>query len=609
MSIRRKVLEIGLVAHILPVRTAIINKKRIFLNQSHFLKNYKFSRAARYHTCTPTYFYESLNKISNDKKFDAKDASTEEESWKMFNTTELEWFESDPERYYFVKMYSNLSNRRLEQQDGKDASTQNNSTILREANKILKPYIPDIDKPIHSVSDLDLKLDVLLDGLKKVFLLTEFCGYKDKREFKKQQRDLDYVRMSYMDLSCSIFDQICDTKSDPNVKQLLFSLAYIWLRVGAHLMNISATNYGICHWNEQSKFLLKFVSHYIARQDSRTLSNLDPQEFLFCMFVVGLHRRLPGMTYQGNTINSTNMSFVFPKILDGCALSCYNHISITEVGLLSRSLLMANLKPGEELRNEMFHTLLTIENIEIPRQNHSIKQILQTLSRCETNIVIGTKVMLKYTPVLEQLNIYAKVRLGAVIAKHCPDACDFFVEPFISSLINDLQQCRMKDLHSISCCLVDLKWSGSKNESFCDELMKEAVRCIQHATHINDGRQFISFIFKMSCLSYYSERVLNDLIEKANHSEKLRASKTEKEIWVHAAPDIFSAITGQPINNLTINKSDHGKSSVSSMANATALKQIALLDSQLDDKFHNYKGERLQCDIKRKLLNINLGKV
>ena len=608
MHITRKVLKIGLMGRIPPVRTTIINKKKFFFNQSQFLNNNRLSSAASFNTCSSAYFYETLNKISNDKIFDAKEDSTEEESWTQFDTTKLEWFESNPERYYFVRIYSNLLDIiRKEKQDGEDSSTQSNSTILRNANKIIKPYMNDIGKPIQSVKELDFKLDGLLDGLKNIFQLKDFCGYEDKREFIKQQRVLDNVRMSYMDLSCSIFDQICDANNGPHAKQIFFSLAYIWLRVGVHLVKISSTTLGIRHWNEQSKFLLKFISYYIARQDIKTLGNLDPQEFLFCMVVVGLHRRLPGMTYQGNDINSTNMSIVLPTIINDVALSCYKHISRTEVGLLSQSLNMANLIPGEELKNQMLHTLLTIEDMEIPREGHTMKHLLQTLGKCESNQDIGTKVMHKYTPYLEQMEIYTKIRLGAVIARHCPDTSDFFVEPFILSLLNDLEQCRMKDLNSISRCLVDLKWPGSRNESFCEELMKAAVRRIQHATHTNDGRHFISFVFKMSCLSYYSESVLNELIEKTNHSEKLKASRTEKEILIHAAPDIYSAITGQPIN-VSLNMSYNGKS-IASIANAAALKQIALLDTKLDNTFLNYKGERLQHDIKEKLLYLNEGNV
>ena len=101
--------------------------------------------------------------------------------------------------------------------------------------------------------------------------------------------------------------------------------------------------------------------------------------------------------------------------------------------------------------------------------------------------------------------------------------------------------------------------------------------------------------------------MLNELIEKTNNSEKLKASRTEKEIWIRAAPDIYSAITGQPANE-TLNMSYNGKS-IASIANAAALKQIALLDSQLDNTYLNYKGERLHHNIKEKLLHLNVDNV
>ena len=141
-------------------------------------------------------------------------------------------------------------------------------------------------------------------------------------------------------------------------------------------MSISSASQGIRHWNEQSSFLLKFVCHFLSRPNSAVLKSLEPQEFLLCMYVVGLHRRLPGMNYYNYNSVPRNNSVAFPKELENKALSFYQHILISEVGLLSRSLAMANLEPQVELSNKLFNTLLIIEDKDIVRENYSIKNTI-----------------------------------------------------------------------------------------------------------------------------------------------------------------------------------------------------------------------------------------
>merc|ERR1712218_353868 len=228
---------------------------------------------------------------------------------------------------------------------------------------------------------------------------------------------------------------MCVLKNDTQVKQLLFSLAYVWLRVGVHIMSISSGSHGIRHWNEQSSFLLKFVCHFLSRQNSEILKSLDPQEFLLCMYVVGLHRRLPGTNYYNYNSIQRNNSVIFPKELENKALSIYQHILISEVGLLSRSLAMANLEPQVELSNKLFNTLLKMEDSDISRVNHSLKSILQVLSKSEINRELGTKVMLKYTPFVDDLSLHTKIRLGLFVKRHCSNVCESFVEPYILSLM------------------------------------------------------------------------------------------------------------------------------------------------------------------------------
>ena len=107
------------------------------------------------------------------------------------------------------------------------------------------------------------------------------------------------------------------------------------------------------------------------------------------------------------------------------------------------------------------------------------------------------------------------------------------------------------------------------------------------------------FTFEMSRLSYYSERVINELIKITNESEQLKMTQNSQEVIASAISDIFSRVSGtQGFHRIT--RADSHKKHLLKQ-HAVALKHIAYLDSQLDTQFPNYSGERLNPDIKKKL--------
>ena len=129
--------------------------------------------------------------------------------------------------------------------------------------------------------------------------------------------------------------------------------------------------------------------------------------------------------------------------------------------------------------------------------------------------------------------------------------------------------------------------------------MQSAVKCARDSENINDGKYFIMLTFQMSRLSYYSERVISELIKITNESERLKIAQNAQDVIASAVSDIFSRVSGtRGFNNIT-RAERYNKNLLKQHANA--LKDIALLDSQLDLQFQNYSGERLNPEIKKKL--------
>ena len=157
----------------------------------------------------------------------------------------------------------------------------------------------------------------------------------------------------------------------------------------------------------------------------------------------------------------------------------------------------------------------------------------------------------------------------------------------------------MKDLFYIARTIAEMKDTETLDEHFCEELMQSAVKCARDSENINDGKYFIMLTFQMSRLSYYSERVISELIKITNESERLKIAQNAQDVIASAVSDIFSRVSGtRGFNNIT-RAERYNKNLLKQHANA--LKDIALLDSQLDLQFQNYSGERLNPEIKKKL--------
>lgn len=546
-------------------------------------------------------FYDSIEKEMGESITDAKSELLPNEVLKQNIVKPFEIFESNPERYYFVRIYQQL-NEKTTQDNNVESEVQDNFKILSSIKKpVSKVFKRDLIENIRSSKDLDAKLDALFDGLQKFLTITQIEDMKSKNYLKSIQRLL-------VDLSCYIFDQIRDKPNldEEDQKKLFFNLVYLWLRVESHIKEITYSGKFVAlQWNENSNFFLKFLSHYLLNNKNGMVKRLDSQELLFCLTLVGLHRRLPGVSQHTTEWNTTKEAFALPKHIEVMILSNFSQFSLEELGLLAHSLFAANLHPNELLEIKMLDHLHSIPDITTISKNCGvIYNIIKLSTNFSRNDAMSEKILLKYTPSINELDLNSKIQLGIFIQQQSPASSSSFIQPFIESLRNELGYCQMKDLYFIAKSIAGFNSPEKPDENFCEELMQMAVKRVQESDHLNDAKYFVMFTFQMSHLFYYSERVTNELMTITNESVLLKGAKTERDMIMGAMSDIFGRISGMQgfdkmmktnRNNLQIIRKG-----------ILALKQIALLDTKLDSEFQAYKGQRLNSETKKKLELLNV---
>ena len=102
---------------------------------------------------------------------------------------------------------------------------------------------------------------------------------------------------------------------------------------------------------------------YIVKKENRMLKNLEPQEFVFCLFLIGLHRRIPGMSHYASEISTTKMANDLPGEIEAMLLSLFSQFSLPEMGILAHSLHNASLYPHEPLQARMLDYLNSVPDI------------------------------------------------------------------------------------------------------------------------------------------------------------------------------------------------------------------------------------------------------
>ena len=545
-------------------------------------------------------FYDSIEKEMGETITDAKSELVPNDISKQNISKPFEIFESNPERYYFVRIYQEL-NEKTTQDKNDESELQDNFKILSSIKKsVSKVFKRDQIENIRSNKDLDAKLDALFDGLQKLLTITQVDDIKSKNYLKSIQSLL-------VDLSCYIFDQLRDNPNldEEDQKKLFFNLVYLWLKVESHIKEITYRGKFVAlQWNENSNFLMKFLSHYLLNNKNGMVKRLDSQELLFCLSLAGLHRRLPGVSQHTSEWKTTNEAFSLAKHIEGMILSYFSQFSLEEIGLLAHSLFAANLHPTELLEIKMLYYLHSIPDITtISKSCGVISNILKLSTNFSKNDALSEKILLKYIQSLNLLDLNSKIQLGIFIQQQSPGSSSLFIQPFIESLRNELGYCQMKELYFITKSIVGLNSTEKPDENFCEELMQMAVKCVQESDHLNDAKYFVMFTYQMSHLSYYSERVINELMTITNESVLLKGAKTERDVIMGAMSDVFGRISGMQGFDRMMKTNRNNLQMI--RKSASALQQIALLDTKLESEFQAYEGQRLNLETKKKLESLN----
>ena len=623
MTGRHTALAIGL-RRILSLMTKPTTKTdhfRVLLEQPYFnaTATTKTIQALNITTTCKSKFYESLDATLNDEKtLKSKTELKKHEHEKHFYVgiyrMNLGKLESNTNRYYFVKEYLKNSKRstKTEKNIGISDKDTDWKILTSMHGSVRKHNLCDFSKPIQSVREFDIVLDTLFQGLQKFHLLTYIHDAKFHNYLRK-------VTAVYQDISVSLFNNFCDqNNNDEDMKKLFFNLAYCWLKAGSHLMHISKGSFQIRHWNAQSDYLLRFVAFYIGPKDDRTLRTLTPQEFLFCLVVAGSHRRLPGLNYHGKEFESKYTSFRIPKKIEDFFVLHYDEFNTFEIGFLVQALHMANVMPYNKLQDKIFATLMNMKNKEIIDAD-VVGHLLKIFIKSDRNPQMGKSVMLKLLPILNELSVPATVRLCTLLQVHCLEESQPFLEPLVNSVKDKIELFRMKDLYQTAFFLADLdahttgknivwkqglkgKLSPDK-ELFYDGLMLKAASILEkNSTHINDSPHFIAFVFQMSRLSYYSEYVIDKLIRTVNETKSLKNANDGDEMLTKGTLELFSKLRGKYEMQNKIKT--EGYQILAKRKHAHALKNILELDNRLDRIRRNYKGARLNADLKIKLKDL-----
>ena len=133
-------------------------------------------------------------------------------------------------------------------------------------------------------------------------------------------------------------------------------------------------------------------------------------------------------------------------------------------------------------------------------------------------------------------------------------------------------------------------------------MLKAASILEKNSTHINDSPHFIAFVFQMSRLSYYSEYVIDKLIRTVNETKSLKNANDGDEMLTKGTLELFSKLRGKYEMQNKIKTA--GYQILAKRKHAHALKNILELDNRLDRIRRNYKGARLNADIKIKLKDL-----
>ena len=102
---------------------------------------------------------------------------------------------------------------------------------------------------------------------------------------------------------------------------------------------------------------------------------------------------------------------------------------------------------------------------------------------------------------------------------------------FVTSIKNEVQELRIKDLAMVSMILLKLKYKKGMYDEFALALIEEAYSQARYQSKnnrivVNWGRNLINFCTNMATLGYYDENLVNHIFRAANTSKVFQHARS-----------------------------------------------------------------------------------
>eukprot|EP00092_Neocalanus_flemingeri_P030050 GFUD01032626.1.p1 GENE.GFUD01032626.1~~GFUD01032626.1.p1 ORF type:complete len:825 (+),score=217.37 GFUD01032626.1:35-2509(+) len=242
---------------------------------------------------------------------------------------------------------------------------------------------------------------------------------------------------------------------------------------------------------------------------------LTPSQLVFCLFLAGVHRELPGCRAD----NNPGQGFPLPPNLYTKLSSALPLLTQREVGVVCHSLHQAHLYLETEhstVRQAALNCLLEFPDSHIVRDQFTVSGVAKFMKkRGSENTRQVIAIMKKYKPHLYSLNSYTKLRLLQFIlpGKPSPEDSKEFMSDLCQSMSGQMSQMRLKDLEQFTFCLFFLNHKDL-SDNISAEIAQAMLLC--DWADVRSGRSFVFLITHLARLGRWEVESMSQIIREAN---------------------------------------------------------------------------------------------
>ena len=452
--------------------------------------------------------------------------------------------------------------------------------------------------------------------------LRNFLETGNIKELSIRENDDEIVFKEVDQICCSWFDKFVDLECEETKKQA-FSLASVWAQtlIWVQAESSSKRKYHLRQLLLSLSYLKLFLNHFLSNSK---LNLLNPQELVFCMYLVKLIKYYPNVDQLDSRSGQNwakrgvkfkkNKDYILNENLETSLLQHLQTLTISDIGIIMESLYSSRIFLGREnhkLKESLINVLLKLDDRSIQSNSRGVSAIFKVLSTRDYTIGLDqmNHVMKKFVPLMPTLNMFLLLRSAEFFSDAFPDNREYFLKTFILSIEKYLVECRIKDIHSIAEVLSKLNYEKGMNEPFMKKFVEAGKSVKSNETDelkiwVNNAVQFIFFNQCLANMGYFCTEYLNRIFEVVNSSPELDSSETTEEILTNGVASI-SCIGDMNVRNHFHKKSFQKKIKEQVSHDAAlmrgAVSKIFYLDCMIEICVPKYKGVRLKESLKHKL--------